>query len=133
MTSTTDNQGEQPPRLLVQTGTDIPERVALGAVHARSIFRAESAGFESSLVAVLLNRIKAGEVNERHVHDDVEKVYYVLKGVAEIECGPWTDRARAGDFIFFPAAIPHRIRSAGPDDLEFIVCQARTLDTPRGL
>lgn len=133
MDPTTTNPADQSPRLRVQRGTDTPERLAHGAVHSRSVFHAESVGFESSLVAVLLNRIDAGEVNERHVHDDVEKVYYLLKGVAEIECGPWTDRAQAGDFIFFPAAIPHRIRSVGPDDLEFIVCQARTLDTPRGL
>jgi mannose-6-phosphate isomerase-like protein (cupin superfamily) len=121
------------PRLLIRNEADVPERVALGAVHARGIFRAPDAGFESSLVAVLRNRIAAGEVNERHVHDDVEKVYYVLQGEAEIGCGPWQQRARAGDFIFFPAAIPHQIRSLGPDDLEFIVIQAKTLDTPRGL
>ena len=52
---------------------------------------------------------------------------------AEIECGPWQQHASAGDFIFFPAAIHHQIRSLGPDDLEFIVIQAKALETPRGL
>ncbi len=121
------------PRLLVRNEADVAERVALGAVHARGIFSTANASFESSLVAVLRNRIPAGQVNERHVHADVEKVYYILQGEAEIECGPWQQHARAGDFIFFPAAIHHQIRSLGPDDLEFIVIQAKTLEAPRGL
>jgi mannose-6-phosphate isomerase-like protein (cupin superfamily) len=120
-------------RLLVTTGTDVPERRAGTGMHARRIFQHEMAGFESSLQFVLLNRIPAGEENTRHVHEDVEKVYFFLRGEAEIECGPWTARAHAGDFVFFPAAIEHRIRSLGPEDLEFIVCAARTLGQPRGL
>ena len=127
------DQDSEAPRLLVTRAEDVPERVALGAVHARVIFAAQAAGFESSLVTVLRNRIPAGLVNERHVHDDVEKVYYILGGEGDVECGPWQRRVRAGDFIFFPAAIPHQIRSLGPDDLDFIVVQARVQGTPRGL
>jgi mannose-6-phosphate isomerase-like protein (cupin superfamily) len=133
MTSDTSGEMALTPRLLVQSESAVPERVALGAVHAKSIFSAATAPFESSLVAVLRNRIPAGEVNEKHVHADVEKVYYLLQGVAEIECGPWRQTARAGDFIFFPAAIDHQIRSAGPDELEFIVIQSKVLGTARGL
>ncbi len=126
-----DNAGS--PRLLVRSAADVPERVAHGAVHAKEIFSAATTTFESSLVAVLRNRIPAGEVNERHIHPDVEKVYYILQGEAEIECGPWQQHASAGEFIFFPAAIHHRIHSLGPDDLEFIVIQAKVSGTPRGL
>lgn len=133
MTISATDRNADTPRLLVQSADGVEERVAHGAVHARGIFAAATAGFESSLVAVLRNRIPAGQVNERHVHPDVEKVYYLLQGEAEIDCGPWQQRARAGDFIFFPAAIDHQIRSLGPDDLEFIVIQAKTLTTPRGL
>jgi mannose-6-phosphate isomerase-like protein (cupin superfamily) len=87
---------------------------------------AEDAGFQSSLTYVLRNRILEGEENTLHVHEDVEKVYYILGGKAAITCGEENAEARAGDFIFFPAAIPHSIRSCGPGDLEFIVCAART-------
>ncbi|MHB8574829.1 MAG: cupin domain-containing protein [Dehalococcoidia bacterium] len=132
MTTPTSDSG-QPAQFIVRGEADVPERVALGAVHARGIFSPANAAFESSLVAVLRNRIPAGEVNERHVHADVEKVYYIMQGEAEIGCGPWQQRARAGDFIFFPAAIPHQIRSLGPDDLEFIVIQSKVLGTPKGL
>jgi mannose-6-phosphate isomerase-like protein (cupin superfamily) len=117
-------------RLLVRSEADVEERTALGAVHFRQIFTEESAAFESSLTYVLRNRIAEGEENTRHVHDDVEKVYYILSGTAAISCGDERAEARAGDFIFFPAAVPHSIRSCGPGDLEFIVCAARTLDRP---
>ena len=63
----------------------------------------------------------------------VEKVYYFLKGSGEVQCGPWKEAVRAGDFLFFPAAIEHEIRSDGPEDLEFVVCAARTLGAARGL
>ena len=82
---------------------------------------------------MLYNRVPAGGKNERHVHEDVEKVYYFLKGNGEVECGPWKTLVEAGDFLFFPAAIEHEIRSHGPEDLELVVCAARTLTEPRGL
>ena len=113
-------------RLLVRSEADVEEKVALGAVHFRQVFTAEGAGFESSLAYVLRNRILEGEENTLHVHEDVEKVYYILGGAAAVTCGEENAEARVGDFIFFPAAIPHSVRSCGPGDLEFIVCAART-------
>ena len=132
--TTSPTAGEtQPSRLLVRNAADAPEQASRGALVTRRIFEAESAGFESSLSFVLFNRIPAGGANELHVHEDIEKVYYFLAGEGEVACGPWTRTVRAGDFLFFPAAIPHMVRSLGPGDLEFVVCAARTLAPPRGL
>ena len=131
--ATQTESSAQPEQFQVKHESEVAERVSLGAVHGKRIFTPEDSVFESSVVAVLRNRIKAGEVNERHVHPDIEKVYYLLQGECEIECGPWKRHGRAGDFIFFPAAIHHQIRSLGPDDLEFIVIQMKVLGTPRGL
>ena len=133
MSVPSSDQSMQAQRLLVVSGADLPEVGTSTGVLARRVFQRDTAGFESSLQFVLLNRIPAGEENSRHVHEDVEKVYYFLGGDAEIECGPWTARGRGGDFLFFPAAVPDRIRSLRPDDLTFIVCAAQTLSQPRGL
>jgi mannose-6-phosphate isomerase-like protein (cupin superfamily) len=132
---TTPSTGEEATvsRLLVQRAAEVPERESRGALRVRPIFDAASAGFESSLSFVLWNRIPAGGANELHVHEDIEKVYYFLAGEGEVACGPWTRRVAAGDFLFFPAAIPHMVRNLGADDLAFVVCAARTLSTPRGL
>lgn len=133
MTTSPTADETQSSRLLVLNAADVPEQASRGELRTRRIFEAESAGFESSLSFVLFNRIPAGGANELHVHEDIEKVYYFLAGEGEVTCGPWTRTVRGGDFLFFPAAIPHMVRSLGPGDLEFVVCAARTLTPPRGL
>lgn len=123
---------EKAQRLIVRSRDSVEEMNAHN-VRVRPILAGEAAGFESSFAFVLYNRLPEGEVNEMHVHDDVEKVYYFIEGHAEVICGPWKERASGGDFVFLPAAIPHQVRSLGPGDLAFTVCAARTLAAPRGL
>ncbi len=99
----------------------------------RRMFQESEGIFESSFQFSLFNKLPVGETNVRHVHDDVEKIYYFITGSAEIDCGPWRKDVEAGDFLFFPAAIPHQIRNTGLADLEFIVVAAKTLDTAKGM
>jgi mannose-6-phosphate isomerase-like protein (cupin superfamily) len=120
-------------RLVITHETAVDETASRGDLEVRRIFDAASFPFESSFQFILRNSIPAGGANERHIHPDVEKVYYFLSGTGEVSCGPWTKPVAPGDFLFFPAAIEHEIH-AGPDaSLEFIVCAAQTLTTPRGL
>ncbi|MDP6606544.1 MAG: cupin domain-containing protein [Dehalococcoidia bacterium] len=120
-------------RLLVQPYSAIDEQASRGELKVRRIFTAGDVPFESSLQFILHNRLPAGGRNERHIHDDVEKVYYFLSGSGEVSCGPWTSHVSGGDFIFFPAAIEHEIQADEGSDLEFIVCAARAQGEPRGL
>lgn len=99
----------------------------------RRMFQESEGIFESSFQFSLFNVLPVGETNVRHVHEDVEKIYYFITGTAEIDCGPWRKEVQAGDFLFFPAAIPHQIRNTGSLDLEFIVVAAKTLDTAKGM
>ena len=119
-------------RFVVKPMAETPISVGRN-IHARRMFTAAEGRFESSLQFVLYNVLPVGETNVRHIHEDVEKVYYFLKGNAEIDCGPWRTTAAAGDFLFFPADIAHQIYSRGPDDLEFIVCAAQTSGEARGM
>ena len=133
MTANRADHDQHAPRPLVQAAADVGERVARGDLMMRRIFDASTAPFESSLAWVLYSRVPASGKNERHVHEDVEKVYYFLKGSGEVDCGPWKKPVKTGDLLFFPAAIEHEIRNHGPEDLELVVCVARTLVEPRGL
>lgn len=133
MTDTPAKPDSAAPRLLVKAAAGVEERAARGDLRARMIFNEKDVPFESSFTFVLYNRVPAGGRNERHIHDDVEKVYYFLKGSGVVECGPWSSPVQAGDFLFFPAAIEHEIRSDDAENLEFVVCAARTLQKPRGL
>lgn len=125
--------GSQEPRLVVKAVQSVEEELSRGNLQVRRIFTEETLPFESSLSFVLYNRIPAGGRNEPHTHDDVEKVYHFLRGSGEVRCGPWSSPVSAGDFLFFPAAIEHEIRCGPTEDLEFIVCAARTLAPARGL
>lgn len=120
-------QGES--GLLVQRAADIEERTSRGALKVRRIFAAGDVPFKSSFQFFLYNRLPAGGQNERHIHEDVEKVYYFIKGSGEVSCGPDRARVTAGDFMFFPAAIEHEILADEDGDLEFIVCAAQTFST----
>ena len=120
-------------RLCVRSLADTTELLGHGAVHVRPVFFGADTGFESSLAFVLYNRIAPGQSNERHVHETDEKVYFVVRGEAEVECGPWRRRVRAGDFFFLPAAIEHGIDNVGVEDLELVVVGAHVVRTPKGL
>jgi mannose-6-phosphate isomerase-like protein (cupin superfamily) len=120
-------------RLIVRATGDVEPAPARGDLQARRVFERESMPFESSFEFVLLNRLPAGGANERHIHEDVEKVYYFLSGSGRVSCGPWESEVHAGDMLFFPAAIEHEIHADDAADLEFLVCAARTMETPRGL
>lgn len=131
MPDTTDQF--ETPRFRVRTASDVEEIHHPNNMNVRSMFSAADGIFESTLQFMLVNRLPAGEVNTAHTHDDVEKLYYFLSGAGEVTCGPTTTIVSAGDCLFFPAAIKHQIRSLGPDELAFVVCAAKTLETPKGL
>ena len=119
-------------RFIIKPIADHPVSVGRN-IQSRRMFTTAEDRFESSFQFVLYNVLPVGETNVRHIHEDIEKVYYFLKGNAEIDCGPWRTTASAGDFLFFPANIAHQIYSQGPDDLEFIVCAAQTVSEARGM
>jgi mannose-6-phosphate isomerase-like protein (cupin superfamily) len=118
--------------LLVQSTAEIEEGGSRGALRVKRVFTAGDVPFASTFQFFLSNRLPAGGKNERHIHDDVEKVYYFTKGSGEVSCGDDTARVTAGDFMFFPAAVEHEILADEDGDLEFIVCAAQTLEGANG-
>ena len=145
---TSDNDSGLPPESDAYEGevTEPPEnsrfvirsRESVDANETRNLqikrmFDSSEGLFESGLNFVLYNKLPAGETNVRHVHDDIEKIYYFLSGEAEIDCGPWRKNASAGDFLFFPAAIPHQILNIGSVDLEFIVVASKLSAEAEGM
>ena len=128
-TDTTDETG----RFRVVTADGVEEGRTATGLFARRVFDAGQGLFESSFQFVLRNRLPPGEKNVRHVHEDVEKVYYFLEGRGEVSCGPWNRGVQSGDFLFFPANIEHEIENTGDVDMVFIVVAARTLGDAKGL
>ncbi|GJD53685.1 hypothetical protein OPKNFCMD_6462 [Methylobacterium crusticola] len=87
---------------------------------------AEAVG--SKALHMQLLRIPPGEVGRAHKHEGHETAIYILSG----EAGTWYgddlafhQTARAGDFVYIAAGVPHRPYNMR-DDAEVIAVIART-------
>jgi mannose-6-phosphate isomerase-like protein (cupin superfamily) len=108
--------------LRVRNWRDAEERLARGALKVRRVFDASAGGFDSAAFSFAqYNYLQPGEANETHVHDDIEKVYYVIQGEALVQCGEEEARARGGDFFFLPVNVPHSVTNVGDIELQMVV------------
>ena len=70
----------------------------------------KESAFAEALCMHLLT-IPPGGSAKPHYHEAHESAIFVLEGEAEMKHGPnleHTMRARAGDFVFIPAGVPHQ-------------------------
>ena len=112
-------------KLMVKSWRDVPERDARGGLKTRGVFDASQGGFESSFSFAQYNYLAPGEANETHIHDDIEKVYFVIQGDVLVKCGEDEATAAAGDFFFLPVAVEHSVTNVGSDELQMLVCAMR--------
>ena len=80
-----------------------------GAI-ARLLIGKENVGAEHMEVVMGIHEAE-GET-EAHSHD-VEQAYYIIEGKARVEVDGDAEEAGAGDIIFFPPGIIHRVNAAG--------------------
>ena len=113
-------------KLRVRSWRDVAERPARGGLKTRRVFDAAEGGFESCVSFAQYNYLPPGEANEAHVHNDIEKVYFVLQGECLVKCGDDEARVTTGDFFFLPARVEHSVLNVGTDEVQMIVVAART-------
>src|SRR5688572_9427704 len=113
-------------KLRIRSWRDVAERSARGGLKTRRVFEAAEVDFESCLSFAQYNYLPPGEANETHVHDDIEKVYFVLQGECLVKCGDDESRVAAGDFFFLPARVEHSVLNVGTNEAQMIVFAART-------
>lgn len=61
-----------------------------------------------------------GEFAE-HYHEEMEEVFIVLNGTAEMRVGEETETLEKGDAVIVPIGKRHTMRNPGKVDIEFIV------------
>jgi mannose-6-phosphate isomerase-like protein (cupin superfamily) len=111
--------------LRVRNWRDAEERLARGQLKVRRVFDASDGGFQSAFAFAQYNYLQPGEANETHVHDDIEKVYYLIQGECLVKCGTEEAVARAGDFFFLPVAVEHSVTNVGGEEVQMVVFAAR--------
>jgi uncharacterized RmlC-like cupin family protein len=84
----------------------------------------------SAHLSMAYGSVPAGAVSDRHYHP-FETAVYVISGKARGYFGPndeeWVD-VEAGDFLYIPAALPHRTANIGDGPVSYILARAAPED-----
>lgn len=77
--------------------------------------------------------LEPGEAPPLHIHPDVEQVFYILEGEAEMTVKDGDDQThplRAGDFVRTPPGIYHAVRNTGPGRFTYLSIDCFTAGPP---
>lgn len=97
-------------------------------VLARAAFRPEKMSkvnlFESQRFFCDVYCLRPGQEQARHSHRENDKLYYVLKGSAEVSIGEETAVLHAGEIVHAPAGVEHGIANRTDTDVVCLVFMA---------
>ncbi len=68
--------------------------------------------------------LSGGDVPQ-HVHDDIEEVFYFLRGTGVVYLDKKEIPVKAGSVVPVPPGVYHGIKNTGRDVLQHLVCSAR--------
>ena len=80
--------------------------------------------FESGRMFCDLYGLEPGQAQKSHVHDDADKVYYVLEGEGLFEVGKESRVLGVGTAVRAAAGEPHGVTNAGKGRLSLLVFMA---------
>jgi len=87
----------------------------------RTLFHMREGAFESPIRFSLFNILPPGAANLTHVHEDEEKIYFVVSGEGVVHCGDEEAHVSQGDAFFLPAKVPHSLLNTGTEDFQMVV------------
>lgn len=76
-------------------------------------------------------KVRKGSKTPRHVHNDLEQVYYILKGTALLEIGRKKKEVTKGMMAYIPRNAVHRITALTPLEYIYISCWYKKVAPPR--
>jgi mannose-6-phosphate isomerase-like protein (cupin superfamily) len=66
-------------------------------------------------------RLPVGHAFAAHYHEDMQEVFIIVQGVAEMTVAGQSAELGRGDAILIDAGEVHRMRNLGGDDVEYVV------------
>ena len=81
----------------------------------------------SERLSIILQNYEVGGKHKLHKHDDVEQVYFILKGRARIRVGDEVFEAREGDFIYIPRGVVHSNENIGGGELKVLLISVKVV------
>lgn len=67
------------------------------------------------------SKLPIGRSFQSHYHQDMEEVFIILKGKAEIKVGEEKELIEKGDTVVIPLGKVHQMRNIGNEDIEYLV------------
>lgn len=80
--------------------------------------------FESPRFFCDLYCLRPGQAQRVHSHTANDKIYYTLRGVAQVTVGDETAPLEAGEVVLARAGVPHGIRNDSGEDVVCLVFMA---------
>jgi mannose-6-phosphate isomerase-like protein (cupin superfamily) len=62
-----------------------------------------------------------GSAFQRHYHEDMQEIFVLVRGLAEMQCAGNTISMKPGDAVFVDAMERHSMQNTGEIDVEYIV------------
>ena len=85
----------------------IPSSHKVGLKHV--LLSAEESGCAITQIAV--TDLKAGEVAEAHVHEDMKEGFYVMSGELDMVLDGVVEHCKEGDFVWVECGTRHELRA----------------------
>lgn len=76
-------------------------------------------------------KVRKGSRTPRHIHKDLEQVYYILKGKALLEIGRQKEVVTKGMMAYIPRNAQHRITAVESLEYIYISCWFKKVAPPR--
>ncbi|MBI3988976.1 MAG: cupin domain-containing protein [candidate division NC10 bacterium] len=83
--------------------------------------------FRTDRFMVDLYCLKPGQVQKPHVHEGIDKVYYIVEGEGSFSVGDEERILGRGEAVLASAGQEHGLRNPGPDPLVILVLMAPPL------
>ena len=103
------------------------EIIPIATSHKAGMKRVLLAANESDcpITQIAITDLKAGEIAEAHVHEDMQEGFYVLSGELDIVLDGEVEHCQAEDFVYVKCGIRHELRVISDVRVMTIGCEVR--------
>jgi mannose-6-phosphate isomerase-like protein (cupin superfamily) len=70
---------------------------------------------------IVKHTIQGRKSSDHHSHENIEQIYYILKGEGTVLVGEERRKVREGDVVYLPPKVPHQLFNDGDDWIENLI------------
>ena len=75
------------------------------------------------ITQIAITDLRAGEVAEAHIHDDMQEGFYVMSGELDMVLDGKVEHCKAEDFVYVKCGISHELRAISDVRVMTIGCE----------